>query len=311
MGMCSPCSDTNQHTINNLKNALLQLRYFQGNQPAVLFNQHTPTSLHTQHTPTSLHNQHTPTSLHNQHTPTSLRTQYTPTSLRTQHTPTSLRTQHTPTSLCTQHTPTSLRTPHQPHCTLNTPTSLRTHHTPTSLPTQHTLIAHSTHTNLTAHSTHPHCTLNTHQPHCTLNTHQPHCTSNLLTTTMLGPICWRFVPSKNTQCGCLQQRIGCNLCTVQEIGLQGERGAGRDGWDITTALKLVLRRHEDNHVILTIYSPLVTICTAQWSLYVPHSGHYMYRTVQHSTILRVRSAHTVYVFCVDLRTNSDYFPTQH
>jgi len=25
--------------------------------------------------------------------------------------------------------------------------------------------------------------------------------------------------------------------------------------------------------------PVVTICTAQWSLYVPHSGHYMYRTV--------------------------------
>ena len=24
---------------------------------------------------------------------------------------------------------------------------------------------------------------------------------------------------------------------------------------------------------------VVTICTAQWSLYVPHSGHYMYRTV--------------------------------
>ena len=23
--------------------------------------------------------------------------------------------------------------------------------------------------------------------------------------------------------------------------------------------------------------PVVTICTAQWSLYVPHSGHYMYR----------------------------------
>ena len=23
---------------------------------------------------------------------------------------------------------------------------------------------------------------------------------------------------------------------------------------------------------------MVTICTAQWSLYVPHSGHYMYRT---------------------------------
>jgi len=26
-----------------------------------------------------------------------------------------------------------------------------------------------------------------------------------------------------------------------------------------------------------MYRPVVTICTAQWSLYVPHSGHYMYR----------------------------------
>jgi len=30
---------------------------------------------------------------------------------------------------------------------------------------------------------------------------------------------------------------------------------------------------------LTFQSPVVTICTAQWSLYVPHTGHYMYRTV--------------------------------
>ena len=29
----------------------------------------------------------------------------------------------------------------------------------------------------------------------------------------------------------------------------------------------------------TFYSPAVTICTAQRSLYVPPSGHYMYRTV--------------------------------
>ena len=28
-----------------------------------------------------------------------------------------------------------------------------------------------------------------------------------------------------------------------------------------------------------MYRTVVTICTAQWSLYVPHSGHYMYSTV--------------------------------
>jgi hypothetical protein len=28
-----------------------------------------------------------------------------------------------------------------------------------------------------------------------------------------------------------------------------------------------------------MYRTAVTICTAQWSLYVPHIGHYMYRTL--------------------------------
>jgi hypothetical protein len=28
-----------------------------------------------------------------------------------------------------------------------------------------------------------------------------------------------------------------------------------------------------------MYHTVVTICTAQWSLYVPHSGHYTYRTM--------------------------------
>ena len=48
------------------------------------------------------------------------------------------------------------------------------------------------------------------------------------------------------------------------------------------------------------------------------SGHYMYRTVvtistASLTFTILRSAHTVFlcVFCVDLRTNSDYFPIQH
>ena len=30
---------------------------------------------------------------------------------------------------------------------------------------------------------------------------------------------------------------------------------------------------------VTLCSIVVTVCTAQWSLYVPHSGHYMYHTV--------------------------------
>ena len=28
-----------------------------------------------------------------------------------------------------------------------------------------------------------------------------------------------------------------------------------------------------------MYRTVVTVCIAQWSLYIPHSGHYMYRTV--------------------------------
>ena len=49
---------------------------------------------------------------------------------------------------------------------------------------------------------------------------------------------------------------------------------------------------------------------AQWSLYVPHSGHYIYRqfNIQQFYILPTQC---VYVLCVDLRKNSDYFPIQH
>jgi hypothetical protein len=50
-----------------------------------------------------------------------------------------------------------------------------------------------------------------------------------------------------------------------------------------------------------MYRTVVTICTAQWSLYVPHSGHYMYRTVvtirtTSLTYTILRSAHTLYLY---------------
>ena len=82
-----------------------------------------------------------------------------------------------------------------------------------------------------------------------------------------------------------------------------------------------------------MYRTVVTICTVewslyvpQWSLYVPYSGHYMYRTVvtictaQWSLYVPYSLTFSnctfcphscIYVFCVDLRTNSDYFPIQH
>jgi hypothetical protein len=88
--------------------------------------------------------------------------------------------------------------------------------------------------------------------------------------------------------------------------------------------RTVSRLKQTRHILLHtsrlifLYRPVVTICTAQWSLYVPHSGHYMYRTVvtistasfslQNFYVLPIQC---IYVFCVDLRTNSDYFPTQH
>ena len=63
--------------------------------------------------------------------------------------------------------------------------------------------------------------------------------------------------------------------------------------------------------------PVVNICTAQWSLYVlpvvtirTASGYYMYSqfNIQQFYVLPTQC---IYVFCVDLRTNSDYFPIQH
>jgi hypothetical protein len=67
-----------------------------------------------------------------------------------------------------------------------------------------------------------------------------------------------------------------------------------------------------------MYRTVVTICTVQWSLYVPYSGHYMYRTVVTICTASLTFSNStfcphscIYVFCVDLRTNSDYFPIQH
>jgi hypothetical protein len=44
------------------------------------------------------------------------------------------------------------------------------------------------------------------------------------------------------------------------------------------------------HTLLTLYSPVVIICTAQWSLYVSHSGHYMYHqfNIQQFYVLRTQ-----------------------
>jgi len=75
---------------------------------------------------------------------------------------------------------------------------------------------------------------------------------------------------------------------------------------ISTAQRSLYVPHSGHYMCGTA----VTICTAQRSLYVPHSGHYMYRqfNIQQFYILPIQC---IYLFCVDLRTNSDYFHTQH
>jgi hypothetical protein len=59
-----------------------------------------------------------------------------------------------------------------------------------------------------------------------------------------------------------------------------------------------------------MYRTAATICTAQWSLYVPHSGRYMYHQFNIQQFY-VMPTQCICVFCVDLRTNSHYFPIQH
>ena len=44
--------------------------------------------------------------------------------------------------------------------------------------------------------------------------------------------------------------------------------------------------------------------------YIPHSGHYMYRQFNIQQF-HVQPPQCIYVFCVDRRTNSDYFPIHH
>ena len=56
-----------------------------------------------------------------------------------------------------------------------------------------------------------------------------------------------------------------------------------------------------------MYRTVVTICTAQWSLYVPHSGHYMYRTVvtvctAQWSLYAPHSGHYMYRTVVTVRT---------
>ena len=82
---------------------------------------------------------------------------------------------------------------------------------------------------------------------------------------------------------------------------------------VVTGIRFSLAHIAMTHWPYTTESPVVTICTAQWSLYVPHSGHYVYHqfNIKKFYVLPILPTQCIYVFCVDLRTNSHYFPIQH
>ena len=68
-----------------------------------------------------------------------------------------------------------------------------------------------------------------------------------------------------------------------------------DVWTVSCGEKVKDSYRNEFGQNLTIYSPVVNICTASL-------------TFSNSTFC---PTHCIYVFCVDLRTNSDYFPIQH
>jgi hypothetical protein len=66
---------------------------------------------------------------------------------------------------------------------------------------------------------------------------------------------------------------------------------------ICTAQWLLYVPHSGHNM----YRTVVTVCTTQWSLYLPHSGHCMYHqfNIQQFYVLPTQC---IYVFCLNLRT---------
>ena len=87
--------------------------------------------------------------------------------------------------------------------------------------------------------------------------------------------------------------ISCLPSACVRQSQYGARWTERSGDRQVSASSLlcVLQRES----IQPIYSPVLTICTARFNI----------------TKFYVQPTQCVYVFCVDLRTNSDYFPIQH
>jgi len=66
----------------------------------------------------------------------------------------------------------------------------------------------------------------------------------------------------------------------------------------------------DNKQRLFPYTALTDWSAKQRFIPLKPSGHYIYRQFNIQQ-LYVLPTQCIYVFCVDLRTNSDYFPIQH
>ena len=68
--------------------------------------------------------------------------------------------------------------------------------------------------------------------------------------------------------------------------------------------------HEMRSVLFETLQCNENVCSVGKLTLVKPSGHYMYRqfNIQQFYVLPTQC---IYVFCVDMRTNSDYFPIQH
>ena len=93
-----------------------------------------------------------------------------------------------------------------------------------------------------------------------------------------------------------REGTGCRIMSGTVAGPEENHASIRHGyccpgWDMNMGFPKVVRVLSS---YLTLQSPVVTICTTRL-------------TLNNSTFC----PHSIYVLCVDLRTNSDYFPIQH
>jgi len=87
--------------------------------------------------------------------------------------------------------------------------------------------------------------------------------------------------------------IVTDLGTCASVSVWKCNGQGYNFWEIlvNSSLPLTSQLVKENLSSLTLYSAVVAICTAKFN-------------IQQTT-------KCICVFCMDLRTNSDYFPIQH